>query len=130
MLDLEKLTQVLNMSSQEMKSLSQQTEVTPQKAMASLQKFVPKIVESYQQLQSTSFDEIRASVEDSNQMTRIQSAIQTFLTSSKEVQEKAGAVQAALFSNPAFTKLTDKLQDLSEFLKRGVKVEKSEFDAL
>jgi hypothetical protein len=129
-LDLEQLTNMLNTSSSEMKKLSNNAQKSPQQTMSSFQNFLPKIMEGYQQLQKASFDDIRTSAKNPEQLNNIQNAIQSFLANSKEAQQKAGAMQTALFGNPAFKEFTHKLQDLSNFLKRGVKVEKTEHEGL
>ncbi|HEY4832939.1 MAG TPA: hypothetical protein VIH61_10315 [Waddliaceae bacterium] len=129
-LDLDKLTEMLNTSTNQMKNLSNNVQKNPQQAMTSLQNFIPTIMEGYQQLKKASFDEIRTSAKNPMQLSNIQNAIQSFLTSSKEAQQKAGAMQATLFGNPAFKEFTHKLQDLNNFLKRGVKVEKVENEGL
>lgn len=129
-LDLDKLTEMLNTSTSYMKELSDKAQKSPQQAMTSFQNLIPTIMEGYQQLQKASFDDIRTSAKNSSQLSNIQSAIQSFLTSSKEAQQRAGTMQTALFGNPAFKEFTHKLQDLSNFLKRGEKVEKTEHEGL
>jgi cell fate (sporulation/competence/biofilm development) regulator YmcA (YheA/YmcA/DUF963 family) len=129
-LDLDKLTEMLNTSTDQIKNLSNNVQKSPQQAMISFQSFIPTIMEGYQQLQKASFDDVRTSAKDPRQLSNIQNAIQSFLISTKEAQEKAGVMQATLFSNPAFKEFTHKLQDLSDFLKRGVRVEKTEHEGL
>ena len=129
-LDLDKLTEMLNTSTSYMKNLSDTAQKSPQQAMTSFQNLIPTLMEGYQQLQKASFEDIRTSAKNDAQLSNIQTAIQSFLMSSKEAQQRAGAVQTALFGNPAFKEFTHKLQDLSNFLKRGEKVEKTEYEGL
>ncbi len=129
-LDVDKLTEILNNSSQQIKNLSNEATADPKNLQTSLQKFVPTMMAGYRELQALNFEELRSSIKDPKKLASVQSAIQNFLFQTKDAQEKVGAIQSALFANPAFIDFTKKLKDLSNFLKRGQKVENVEHEGI
>lgn len=129
-MDIAKLTGVLNSSVKQIKKMTEDSKKNPGLALAELQSFIPPLLESYREFEDTSFEEIKSAAKADGQLAQVQHAIQSFLSSTKTAEERAGAVQAALFSNPAFVNFTNRLKDLSKFLRRGEKVEKVDLDEL
>lgn len=96
---------------------------------------IPKVQNKFQELKTVvDIDKIKRGVPDmdSDQKKIVYVAIDNFLQQvpKKEAQEKAGTVAAMIFSNPDFVNFTKKLKDLSNFLKRGERVEPTEHEGL
>jgi hypothetical protein len=115
-IDLGRLTQVLQASTDQMKK-------APEKA--------GEIFETVNtELGSITVEDVESSEENQQQLNAMKEAIAAFLQSTKDAQETGGKILATLNQNPAFAECTGKLKNLSEFLKRGERVEKTEQEGL
>ncbi len=123
--DFNSVANVLYDSSKFLKKIAEEPEAVVTK--------IPEIMNKFQDLKTVvDIEKIKRGVPDMDfhQKELVYKAIDNFLMTEKNAEEKAGAIAGMIFSNPEFITFTKQLKDLSKFLKRGEKVEPTEHEAL
>jgi hypothetical protein len=121
--DLERLTQFLNESAEDIRRASDIVASDPAKAID----FIPSLMTQFQQFRSIgSLPDIKTSIENADRTENVHAAIKSFLDSTKEAQEKVGPIGAALFGTTQFRELRDNLEQVKRSLEKGKKVDQAE----
>lgn len=122
-MDLEHFAAVLNNTTQTIKKVSE----IDQKKLEDALEFIPKLTLHFSELESFGdLKNIVISPGNTDQQKAVISAIHFFLESTKEAQEKAGALGAALFGMPQFKEFKENLEVVKKYLEKGKKVDKAE----
>ena len=119
-IDLDKLTNVLNETAQQIQEASDKMPASPMELLP----FAQPIMANFTTLQG--FGDLKDIKVTGDQSTELDRAIRNFLNNTKVAEEKAGALGAAIFANPIFKEVTANLEQVKARLKRGERVEPKE----
>lgn len=120
--DVEQFAQELNQATKTIKEAAEAAQKNPLEAMT----FITNVLAQLKEIRNFGdSSHITASVTSETQKRAVYQAVESFLTQTKEAQEKAGSLGAGFFANPFFQNLKDNLEQVKTSLEKGKRVEKS-----